>query len=230
MRWAVHRLQAESRTLRFKEEHVLLILLVVTGRLPEIEIEDVGRNDLLIPTNSILLSDHFNQLVVDVGTRWVPESATWGQTEVIEQALLLTDDTMVAALSLLEEMKVLIELLLGGERDGINSLQTVIRDLAEPVSSRVFHDFETLDELRGWDMRARAHVNQITAAVCRDALAIFYLTIDHGLLERIMLEHFQSLLLRQNKAFKRLLFTCNFLGALIDRIIVFVREFLQFKS
>ena len=137
---------------------------------------------------------------------------------------------MVAALGLLKEMKVLIELLLGGERDGINSLQTIIRDFTEPVRSRVFHDFETLDELRGGDVRARAHVNQITAAICRDTLAILYLAIDHGLLERVMLEHFQCLLLGQDKAFKCLFFACNFLGALIDRIIVFVRKFLQFKS
>ena len=136
---------------------------------------------------------------------------------------------MVAALSLLEEMKVLIKLFLGGERDSINSLQTVIRNLAEPVRSRVFHDFKALDELRGGDVRASAHVNQITAAVCRNTLAILDLAINHGLLERIMLEHLQSLLLRQDKAFKRLLFACNFLGALIDRRVVFIGEFLQFK-
>ena len=79
-------------------------------------------------------------------------------------------------------------------------------------------------------MRARAHINQITAAICRDTLAILYLAIDHGLLERVMFEHLQSLFLGQDKAFKRLLFTCNFLGALIDRLVVFIGEFLQFKS
>ena len=202
----------------------------MTRLLPEFEVENVGRNDLLIPTDSILHSHHFDQLVVNVSAWRVPESAARGQAEVIEQALLLTEDTMVAAFGLLKEMKVLIELLLGGERDGINSLQTVIRDFAEPVRSRVFHDFETLDELRGGDVRARAHINQITAAVCRDTFAILYLAIDHGLLERVMLEHLQSLFLGQDKAFKRLLFTCNFLGALIDRLVVFIGEFLQFKS
>ena len=54
---------------------------------------------------------------------------------MIEKLLLLADDTMVTLLGLLAQVNVLVELLLRGERDGVDALQTIIRGLAEPVSS-----------------------------------------------------------------------------------------------
>ena len=128
----------------------------MTGLLPELEVEDVGSDDLLVATGAILLAAHIHQLVVNVCTSWVPESASWSETEVSEQVLCLADGTMITTLSLFSEVHVLIELLLRGERNGVDSLQTIIGDLSEPVGSRVFHDFEALDQLGGGDVRARA--------------------------------------------------------------------------
>ena len=107
----------------------------MTGLLPELEVEDVGSDDLLVATGAILLTAHIHQLVVNVCTSWIPESAAWSEAEMSEQVLCLTNGTMITTLSLFSEVHVLIELLLRGERNGVDSLQTIIGDLSEPVGS-----------------------------------------------------------------------------------------------
>lgn len=145
-----------------------------------------------------MLSNHSDQFVVDMRSSRVPESAAWRQAEVREQVLGLADQSMVATFCLFQKVQMLLELLLARERDCVDPLQTVIGDLAKPVGSRVFHDFETLDQLSGGDVRPRAQINQVTAAVRCDTLSILYLTTDRGNLERIVLKQIQGLFFRQN--------------------------------
>ena len=71
-------------------------------------------------------------------------------------------------------------------------------------------------------MRARAQINEITASVGRDTLAILYLSADGGDLERVVPEQGQRLLLRQHQALKGLLFTCDFLCALLNSSVIFL--------
>ena len=70
-----------------------------------------------------------------MSTSGVPEGATWSESKVIEQVLLLTNDAVITSLSLLSKVDVLVEQLLSGERDGIDSLQAVVSDLSEPVGA-----------------------------------------------------------------------------------------------
>lgn len=51
---AVHRLQCKLFLLHIKGEHVLLVVLPVAGLLPQLDIVDVGRDDLFIAKVAIL--------------------------------------------------------------------------------------------------------------------------------------------------------------------------------
>ena len=149
---------------------------------------------------------------------------------MIEQVLLLTNDAVITSLSLLSKVDVLVEQLLSGERDGIDSLQAIVSDLSEPVGTGVFHHLETLNELGAWDMRASAQVNEVAASVCSDTLSISNLTSDGRDLEWVCAEEGQCFFLGQDKTFKSLLLAGNFLGALLNSGVVFLGEMLNDKS
>lgn len=91
MAWAVHRLDTETLLFNLEKEQVLLILIIVTGSLPELQVENVGRNNFLEASNAVLLTDQIHKLVVDVGAVRVEERAAWGQFMDIKQLLLLAN-------------------------------------------------------------------------------------------------------------------------------------------
>lgn len=119
---AVHRLETLTRLVRLEDEHVLLVVLVVTRGLPQFEVVDVRGDDFLVATHAVLLSDHFDQFVVDEGALREEESAAGRHFEVVEETLRTANDAMVTFLGLFNEVHVLVQLLLGRERDGVDSL------------------------------------------------------------------------------------------------------------
>ena len=120
----------------------------------------------------------------------------------------------------------LLQLLLTGEGDRVDPLQTVIGHLSKPVSSRVFHHFEALDQLSRGYVRSRAEIDQIAAAIRCDALAILNFPADSRNLERIGLEQVQSLRFGEDETLEDLLLTGDLFGAFVDRLVVFLGKFL----
>ena len=55
--WAVHGLESELLLLYLKVEHILFVVICMAGRLPEVEVVDVWRHNLLILILPILFSD-----------------------------------------------------------------------------------------------------------------------------------------------------------------------------
>ena len=108
---------------------------------------------------------------------------------MLEQVLLTANDTMITLLCLLSEVNVLIQLFLRRERNGIDTLQAVIGGLAKPVSGRVAHHFKAFDQLGRRNVRTSAQIDQITALVDGDTLAVLNLAREQRLLEWICLEH-----------------------------------------
>jgi hypothetical protein len=74
---AVHGLHTESLTLNFKEIDIILVVLVMTRSLPQFEIEHIRSNDFLISSHSVLISNQFDQLVINLRAMRVPKSASW---------------------------------------------------------------------------------------------------------------------------------------------------------
>jgi len=77
MTWAVHRLHTESLILYLKDEDVVLVVEVMTGCLPQFEVENVGGDDLGISSNSVLLLNHGHKVVVNPSTFWIHECTSW---------------------------------------------------------------------------------------------------------------------------------------------------------
>jgi hypothetical protein len=63
---------------------------------------------------------------------------------------------MIAFFGLFFEMNILIKLLFAWERYAVNSLQIIILSIAEPVSRRILHDFESFYHLGAWNVGTRA--------------------------------------------------------------------------
>ena len=55
--WAVHRLEPKFLLLYFKVEHVLLVVICMTGCLPEVKVVYVWRHNLLVFILPVLFSD-----------------------------------------------------------------------------------------------------------------------------------------------------------------------------
>ncbi len=101
--------------------------------LPEFEVIHVRSDNFLVTSHSVLLSNHKHEFVVNMGALGLEEGATRRHFEVSEQILLSANDAMVTLLSLFAEVHVFVKLLLRGERDSVDALQTVIGRFSEPV-------------------------------------------------------------------------------------------------
>lgn len=76
MSWTVHGLHAEALMLTLEQIDVVLIVLVMTRGLPQLEVKHVWSDYLIISSDSIFSFDQVDELVIDLSTMWVPESAS----------------------------------------------------------------------------------------------------------------------------------------------------------
>lgn len=130
---AVHRLQTVTSIVTLEQKHRISVVLVMSTSLPKFEVIHVRSDNFLVTSHSVLLSNHKHEFVVNVGALGLEEGAARRHFEVSEQILLSANDAMVTLLSLFAEVHVFVELLLRGERDSVDALQTVIGCLSEPV-------------------------------------------------------------------------------------------------
>lgn len=61
MPWAVHGFEGEGLLLHLKGEHVLAVVLPVTGGLPQLTVIDVGCHNLLEASLPVLTLPHKNE-------------------------------------------------------------------------------------------------------------------------------------------------------------------------
>jgi hypothetical protein len=212
--------QPEPAAFHVEREHVLQVMVVVSGDAPQIQIEHVWRHDLRVPTPDVLRADVGNQAVVNVGASGHEERGAGRQIVEKEQVKLIAQHAVVTFLRLLQAVQVLLHQLLVREGHAINALQAVVRLLAQPVRRGVVQHLKGLDTTRVWsmqtndmtmdntrqgkqgencrtrDMGAHAQINQRTAAVRCRAATIRNLGRNDGHLEGIVREHFQRLIAR----------------------------------
>mmetsp|Transcript_24388 Transcript_24388/g.77255 ORF Transcript_24388/g.77255 Transcript_24388/m.77255 type:complete len:453 (-) Transcript_24388:95-1453(-) len=213
---AVHRLEAKLLPLDVEQEHVLLVLGGVARRLPQLEVEDVWGDDLVVVALEVLGLDHIHQLVVDA--RAVrQEEARAGRDLVEEEELLLqAEPAVVAFRCLLLKSLPCPQLLLVWEGNAVHALQLVVARLAEPVGGRVFGQLEGLDAARAGEVRPLAEVDEGAAAVDGRRGAIRQLGRDERLLEGVRLEDAEALLLADHHALEGLLLVDDQLGPRLE--------------
>ena len=99
---AVHRFHGPFLSLDLKGEHVVLVVQGVSGLVPEVEVEDVGGDDLGVSALPVLFSDEFDESVVYAGTVGKPEGGSRRQIVEHDEFLLSGDPPVITLLGLKE--------------------------------------------------------------------------------------------------------------------------------
>lgn len=100
MRRTIHRLHGPFLSLYTKAEHVLFVVLSMSRLVPQIQVEDIGRDNLIIPIVPEELSNEVHQFVVNTGAMGEPEGGTWCQIVEEDQLLDFHDSTVISLFGL----------------------------------------------------------------------------------------------------------------------------------
>lgn len=240
---AVHGLHAVLLLLDLKGEHVLRVVTPVTRGLPQLRLVHVGGHDLLELALPVLVLDDVHQGVVDAGAVRQEKGGT-GRDLVEEEELLVGTDLAVVTLgSLLEELLVLLQSLLVGERDTSNTLDGLVFAITQPVSGGALYVVSKLVRLysvgtsysengKGLDVAGVGHVgttaqiDQGTAAVDSALGVVGHALLDKVLLVLAILEHFEELILGHLQTLKRLLLLDDGGRQRLERLLVVVEDHL----
>ena len=109
-----------------KAEHVLGVVLPVSGLLPQLGVVHIGRDDLGESPAPVLLPHHGHQLVVDVRAAGREEARAGAQLVEEEQLLRHADLTVVALRSLLLETQIDLSIRLCQSRNTLFSLISLL--------------------------------------------------------------------------------------------------------
>ena len=111
---AVHRLEPVLRVVELHGRvHVLRVVALVAGDLPELAAHDVRREDHLVAAADALVAHPVLHRLADEAALGVPEDeARAGDLLDGEEVELLAEDAVVARLDLLEMLEVRVEVLL----------------------------------------------------------------------------------------------------------------------
>ena len=194
-------------------EHILLILLWSLDRLEcilaivsivtrcniEALAADARTDNLLIVIRLQERTEQLLQAEAELSALWQPDRKTLTYTlREHEEFHLLTDLTVVALLSLLENHQVLIEHLLLREADTIDTGHLLALGITAPESTSHTCNLHSLDKTSVQQVRTTAKVGEIALGICGDGtilqvllnvLALVLLTISLELSERISLSN-----------------------------------------
>lgn len=130
---AVHGLQSPLLLLNIQHEHIILVVLPVSGSLPELAVIHVGRNNFLVSTLEVLFAHELDKGVIDASTVWQEEAASWTKVMEEEELLFFANLAVIALGRLGEESLVLYKLLLVGEGNAVNALKRVVGRVSKEI-------------------------------------------------------------------------------------------------
>ena len=166
---AVHRLDGVVLVVDLGRVHVLLVVVPVTGGLPQLAREDDGRLNLVVPVLVLHLLPVLHEGVADAHAVGQPEREAGAGLVHHEDVHLLADLAVVALLGLRKQGEVLVHLLLVAEGDAVDAGEHLVLAVTLPVRARDARQLERLKGLGVQDVRAHAHVDVLALLVERDA-------------------------------------------------------------
>ena len=137
-----------------------------------------------------------------------------------KQLLLFTDLSMISLGSLFKILEMSSHGILIGERDTVNSLETVVLCVSKEIRGTVLHDLELLYPSGMRNMGASTKIDKGTVAVNRRGSSIRDLVLDDVLLVGVRLEHLEEILLGKFQSLENLLFLDNALDNSLERLVI----------
>ena len=213
---AVHGTQYEGLSFHFHGgEHVLLVVIPVTGSLVQIHSTDTGGHNMQIAQSSLFILDIILQLL-PYGVTLGKEHGKSAAYQIIshEQFHFLADLSVVTLFGLFQLFQMCFQFLCGREADTIDTLHYVVVGIALPVYAGVFYQFEVLAQLGVVYVRSTAQIGEITLIVYSD-VAVFQIA-DQIQLVHIILEHFHGFCLGNFSSVDFLAFLTDLLHLFFD--------------
>mmetsp|Transcript_5067 Transcript_5067/g.9371 ORF Transcript_5067/g.9371 Transcript_5067/m.9371 type:complete len:558 (-) Transcript_5067:471-2144(-) len=225
---AVHGLEPKLLLLDIKAEHVFAVVVGVAGDLPEVEVEDVGRDDFLVLVVPVLLADELDEAVVDTGSVGEEEAAAGGEMVEEKELMLDTQVAVVALLGFLDAVLVLFQELGLGEGDAVHTLQALAFDIAAPEGATHGRDGEGLEVAGAGQMGTTAEIDHRADTVNGDD-GIGGKAVDDLELELVLLEHGKGLIATHDYALELLIFFDGRVDTLLNATLVALRKILIAK-
>ena len=159
---AVHRLDGVILAVDDSGVHVVLVVIPVAAAVPELLVEDDGRGDLHIAIALVALAPVVEQRIFQHHALRQEEREARALVGHHEQAQLLAELAVVAALGLLQTLQIRVELLLLREGDAVDALQCLAIAVAAPVGGVAGGQLDgiALDAAGGVEVRAGAQVDE----------------------------------------------------------------------
>jgi len=217
---AVHGLQSEILFFDLEGKHVVLVLSPMAGSLPQSVAVHVGGDNLTVSSDFIFSSNKLNKTVEDKSASRVEESGSGTQLTEEEQFLAGTDVSMISLFDFFLELNVFVQLLVGGERNTVDSLKIVVGVLTEPVGSGGLGDLEGLDQLGGGQVGTSAQIDKRARSVGSDDSGVGDLVGEELNLERIVLEELEGFLLGKIDLLESVAFFGDLLESLFDSFVM----------
>ena len=165
---AIHRLDAEVAAFHLGEIDVFLVVLVMAGTLPDVDVENLRRDDLLIAVALVQIPDIGDEQVVHHGALGVEERAARRHRVEAEQVEFLAQPAVVAAFGFFDEGQVPAQFLGGGERRTVHPLQHLVVFVAAPVRAGHAGQLERRNPPGRRHVRAAAQVDELALPVERE--------------------------------------------------------------
>ena len=199
--------------------HIVLVVIPVAAAVPQLLIQDDGRGDLHIAVALVALAPVVQQGVFQHHALGQEEREARTLVGHHEQAQLLAELAVVAALGLLQTLKIGVQLLLLGEGHAVDALQGLAIGVAAPIGGVAGGQLDAvaLDAAGGVHMRAGAQVDELALLVEGD-MGIGGQVVDElhlvGLL--LLLHELQGLLAGQLEALQLQLLLADFAHLRLD--------------
>ena len=224
---AVHRLDCVILVIDDGGIHVLLVVIPVTGALPQLAVEDHRGGDLNVAVALVYLAPVVDQGVLEDHAVRQEEREAWALLGQHEQAELLAQLAVIALLRLFQHVEVLVEFVLLRECGAVNTLQHLLGGIAAPVSAGDVHQLDAvaLYAAGGVQMRACAQVGELALLVEGNG-SVFRQIVNQLYLVRLLalFHELDGLCARQLEALELLLLLADFAHLCLESIEVLLRE------
>ena len=164
---AVHRLDREALLVDLREVHVLAVVVPVAAGLPELGLEDRRRLDLGVVHVRELLAHGLLDAVDDDHAPGQEEREARAEVVEVEELEVAAEAAVVAGLGLLQALEVGLEVLLVGERGGVEPRELGVLLAAAPVGAGHRLELDRPDAAGVLHVRAATEVDEVAVAVER---------------------------------------------------------------